>query len=638
MARPASNIQIDKSQGLSASAGDSAAAGVVHSPLIATKSERSPDNTYGSSVGIAWEGGGPPPSAVTAERLPPPRLVVPRLRLPSVVAGNAAYQESALRELESERRSSLASEGPRDAAADPAHDSPESTARYRPLDGSNDGEGRGVQVTQELTTVAASQTTDPSSSAVRGDRLLISPRKVLPRAIFVDWARSIAVFVVVVVHVFVSVPRVTVVSNDMQAKIDGSFRVVLQYGMPFFFYFSGRSAAFARSDPYMISFIVGKLKRLVLPLIVGTVVVVIPTNYVGRSYRPCGNPAIDNFFSYYGYYFSKGLACNGFDWYWFLPVLFLISILNQYFLQWVKDRYPIAYEKGPSFRWRMDVKPIVYICMFFAFMLAVGGGVLGGPMLLLSMTAFPHAFIFILVIFIRPILDHNLVYLLYLAAPLPSLVCAGLAYDPQSHHASAVPSFFQNYSDPFLMVLFYNFFYFEGYIDQIFDDDWKRWRDSAAVHSALKPFALLGLIVGLAITAPSTSDAGYLFAYPLYKASWWNCVCYVGGTWLWLMLWVRYSETFYNDVLNSFEYTHLTQSSLVIYLTHWLWIDSVQVLLVKPYGMSFVAGACIVIPITTVMCIVTYALTVQLERAVETLKGKLCGGRQRRTATSSSPR
>lgn len=54
--------------------------------------------------------------------------------------------------------------------------------------------------------------------------------------------------------------------------------------MPMFFYLSGRSSAFG-SDTYLV-FIKKKFLRLIVPLIFGTLFIVIPTAYIGRIYRP----------------------------------------------------------------------------------------------------------------------------------------------------------------------------------------------------------------------------------------------------------------------------------------------------------------------------------------------------------------
>jgi len=54
--------------------------------------------------------------------------------------------------------------------------------------------------------------------------------------------------------------------------------------MPIFFYFSGRGASFSKDNFYR--WVYKKFMRLVMPIIFGTLLIVIPTAYIGREYRP----------------------------------------------------------------------------------------------------------------------------------------------------------------------------------------------------------------------------------------------------------------------------------------------------------------------------------------------------------------
>ena len=94
-----------------------------------------------------------------------------------------------------------------------------------------------------------------------------------------------------------------------------------------FFYFSGRSAAFSK-DGHLL-FTKKKILRLILPLIFGTIIYVIPTAYIGREYRPCINSEKDmTFFDFVAKYFVDEFPKNGFEWLWFLPVLFGIQMIT----------------------------------------------------------------------------------------------------------------------------------------------------------------------------------------------------------------------------------------------------------------------------------------------------------------------
>eukprot|EP00760_Papus_ankaliazontas_P020073 PhM_4_TR18098/c0_g3_i3/m.49105 len=308
-------------------------------------------------------------------------------------------------------------------------------------------------------TIRTDISSDPPPSI---DITLLSPRKVQPRAIFVDWIRSIAVYIVVIVHIFVSIRRVTVVSKELDDKIDGSIRSVLQFGMPLFFYLSGRSAAFYKRG--FLQFLVDKLRRLLMPCIIGLLIIVIPTCYIGRKYRPCAPRDIDNFFTFYGNYFTSQIACNGLDWYWFLPVLFALTVCNQPYLKWIRDRYP--YTRVLYWSRKRDGHAAAYVvCQTLIFFLAGTLG-LGIPAGITAMFLMPYWTTAIVLPIIPLIRAHNLMYVvLDLLSTAPSLA---LALMMQSNFPG--DTVFASNSGQFLMVIFYNYFYLEGYIDSVFED------------------------------------------------------------------------------------------------------------------------------------------------------------------------
>ena len=409
---------------------------------------------------------------------------------------------------------------------------------------------------------------------------------------------------------FSSIRRVTDVTPEVNDKIEGSIRSILQFGMPLFFYFSGRSAAFGKRG--FGPFFVDKLKRLLMPCIIGLLVVVIPTCYIGRKYRPCASTTIDNFFEFYENYFTSQIGCNGLDWYWFLPVLLVISSVSQIPLKWVKDRYPDT--ATIHWSWANDGFATVYVAVFTVIFFILGN-VLGVPNGHIALFLTPYWLVLVLVPLMPLIRKYQAIYLIYSIAPTPCLLLAAtLSKDYPGDSA------FANMSSQFLMVFFYNYFYFEGFLDSVFDEEWKVWRDASPINAALKPFALLGIIIGLGATSPSTAyNAGYLYLYPLYKEVPWICFMYVGGTWIWLVILVRYGETFYNDVLNKTEYAHITSSSMLVYLIHWFFIDSACVIFIRPYNMSLLAGVIVLIPVVFLCCAGIYALVYNMPTLIQTI-------------------
>ena len=181
--------------------------------------------------------------------------------------------------------------------------------------------------------------------------------------IVLSWLCSIAIYLVVAVHIVVSARRITDVSPEMDAKVDATFRSLLQYGMvshPLsgfgvltqsftlfcvcvcsqcsstsvgellvsprttsrcFFVSSNWFHGISRTVlwPLCITAIDKKVMRLVLPLGFGLILIVIPTSYIGRSYRPCAAADIDNIFEYFVDYFENQFTCGGFEWYFKPP-------------------------------------------------------------------------------------------------------------------------------------------------------------------------------------------------------------------------------------------------------------------------------------------------------------------------------
>eukprot|EP00760_Papus_ankaliazontas_P033457 PhM_4_TR6339/c0_g1_i1/m.52535 len=459
----------------------------------------------------------------------------------------------------------------------------------------------------------ATKPAEPENAALNAT--MLSPRKAQPRMIFIDWIRAIAVYAVVVVHIFVSLRRSTFVSHELDMKIDGSIRVVLQYGMPIFFYFSGRSAAFGKKGFWI--FFVDKLKRLGIPLVIGLFVVVIPANYIGRSYRPCADESIDSFFEYYKYYMTDAISCTGVDWYWFLPVLFVASVIDQYFLKWVKDRYPYT----RMFHWELHVDgpPLLYLFAMTIFVFGTGSAI-DMPPVVSTCFLLPFWLLYLCVMILPFLRRHAAISVLFFVCPVPSLLLAYFCKE-QDDYAKDTDGLFGEVSNTLLMLVFLNYFYIDGFIDTIFDFEWKVWIEESKTAAALKPTGLLFLIIGLAACMPTTSlSSGYLYNYPMFKESDWSCVSFVLGTWLWLVIWIRYGETFYNEIINEFEYTHVTTSSMLVYLIHWLFIDIFQLLLVEEFDMSLEAGAAILIPLVFMASIGTYALLYNLPRIIACVK------------------
>lgn len=90
-------------------------------------------------------------------------------------------------------------------------------------------------------------------------------------------------------------------------------------------------------------------------------------------------------------------------------------------------------------------------------------------------------------------------------------------------------------------------------------------------------------------TPGDTRDVGYIFMYPIYERPWIR-VSYVGGTWLWIALILRWCQTFYNTELSKSQYKFFTSSSIVFYLVHWFFIEIANRYIVYTYKWSLIPG------------------------------------------------
>lgn len=139
----------------------------------------------------------------------------------------------------------------------------------------------------------------------------------------IDDIRLVAVLLMVLYHALQSLQRLE------------AFRAVgLQFflhGLPIFVYCSGRSAYLSEAgNPGFAAFVGRRSLRLLVPAICGWIMVVLPTQYLGRYWRPC-SPAVDDPWQWLLEYFNpssqNGVNCDGLGWLGFLVMLFLLQVM-----------------------------------------------------------------------------------------------------------------------------------------------------------------------------------------------------------------------------------------------------------------------------------------------------------------------
>lgn len=130
-----------------------------------------------------------------------------------------------------------------------------------------------------------------------------------PRVYYVDWCRAIGIHVTVVEHLTDSLDKATDMAknsaNYAQWKLS-FLKFLMQIGVPIFFYLSGVSVTFFDTEkPASYKrFMISKVGRLVIPLIVIIFVMHIPRHYFSQGWDDIGRldnmTRIENdFFAYY---------------------------------------------------------------------------------------------------------------------------------------------------------------------------------------------------------------------------------------------------------------------------------------------------------------------------------------------------
>lgn len=156
---------------------------------------------------------------------------------------------------------------------------------------------------------------------------------------YLDWLKTLAVWLVVFVHVIYYLNLLNIgITRVEKETVKHMIVFFSEFGMPIFFYVSGR-ASFLSSTPSFGVLLRKKILRLVLPLTSGYFMLLPITHYVANGRRPCtytldGAPA--SFHSYYMMY-VRDFKCHGFEWLWFLALLIVISLVMFPFTKVMKD-------------------------------------------------------------------------------------------------------------------------------------------------------------------------------------------------------------------------------------------------------------------------------------------------------------
>jgi peptidoglycan/LPS O-acetylase OafA/YrhL len=404
------------------------------------------------------------------------------------------------------------------------------------------------------------------------------------RAYYVDWIRSMAIVLVILVHALCNSFDASGLDPDdvpaLQQKKDGIIKCLVQIGIPMFFYISGIGATFFNTEEKNFGIFVGeKSLRLLLPFIVGIFAFLIPRLYFGQTYEDFTRPndEIENNYWDFTKKTLPGIHLK-LSWLWYLPALFIDFMICYPLLRWsVRRSQGIKYD------------PLV------------DTGIIAHQMVTLAIWGS-------ICYFIVTKDDYGSIYLVPAVATLGCVMAAiysvQLALGGKQGYKGAllikligpcgsiamnywkVQTKNQNLYHIFLMINFDAIFFSQGVIDMCY------WRKMIKLRRELGDTVMAPAMVGIglllyALCSPMNyGGLGQLFFYPLYDDYWLQCL-YTTGTWLFVFTIVWITAHIANDKFNETFFKYFTGAALYSYLSHYFFIILLSVMIVRPYKLTF---------------------------------------------------
>jgi glucans biosynthesis protein C len=159
----------------------------------------------------------------------------------------------------------------------------------------------------------------------------MNPSASPPREYSLDWLRAFAVMVILLFHGALYLSTIFYqVKSDQTSAVANAFVIGIDlWVMPLFFLISGMSTFFALRTRSAAAFIRERMLRLLVPLVFGTLVVIVPLQvYLERLQQGAFS---GSFWEFYPHYFDGWYGSGGnFPWtgmhLWYLEFLFVFSL------------------------------------------------------------------------------------------------------------------------------------------------------------------------------------------------------------------------------------------------------------------------------------------------------------------------
>merc|ERR1712232_1156468 len=110
-------------------------------------------------------------------------------------------------------------------------------------------------------------------------------------------------------------------------------------------------------------------------------------------------------------------------------------------------------------------------------------------------------------------------------------------------------------------------------------------REKALVQ-AYGAITVFSLMLTIAFSSPHGDVESEHYLYPIYSNSYrlgpgWGAA-HVLGTWAYLSLLIAIFKAYGNEVISSFIYKHATNSSIVVYIFHWMFVKIFTFFFINP--------------------------------------------------------
>jgi len=420
-------------------------------------------------------------------------------------------------------------------------------------------------------------------------------KKRTTRLYHLDWMRSVAISMVVLVHTCEESTRPRAMPVWQYERNEGVIKVLCTFGVTIFFYCGGMAQTFKRNK--FGPFVWGRFKRLIIPFIFGVFLLLLPTLFISFEYTrkvapplgmrgtiyPDTDPEWPEEGEYTTYNFGEFVwawcqsllrgssALEVFSWLWFLPLMFLTDIMSFAGSRWMQ----FSFEGGWFKNWRYSTtdsisnsldentslykKDVFYatilLCVFQCLAIAIA------PECAWFFVSY-WACLFAVFVGLNQIRRTNSWFLWWVVKKiLPFLTCIYALYWPDIKIARAAATQLQ-------FVIFTN----QGYLQQlVFDYEQIHFIDAGRKNCMVAN--LIITIFFIALCAPTSGIDETAFHTPMYDDDEPGLALLATiGNWITIQVSDGYLRVHYQRTGNPRMYFHFTQFPMILYLFHYFFV------------------------------------------------------------------